>query len=584
MIHNVTANHPSFRAVQFKTGLNVVLAERKESSTQKDTRNGLGKSTLIDIIDFCLGSRIRSGYGLAIEPLRDWTFTLECSVAGDRMKVSRAVADPGQMVIEGKTKDPGNLFGETVLDVRQWHTRLAEAMFGVSPAPGEFSRHPSFRSLISYFVRRGNDAYLDPFTHFRGQSTMDRQLHVAFLLGMNWENAAKWQNLRDQEKGIKALNDAMKTGVITSARGTVGELEAESIQLENQLTRESKALEEFKVHPQYESIQNEANSITARIHALANENIVDRRRLAKYKESVSAEIPPSGGVVDELYRESGVVFSESVRRTLGEAREFHAKIVENRRAFLGEEIKRLETRIEGRDADVRRQTEERARLIDILQTHGALHEMVKLQERVVELRARHEKVRNWIADLKEMASRKRSVRIERAELAKAAEWDHEQRRELWGAAVGFFGDNSQALYRTAGRLVIDVGESGFKYDVEIDKSGSEGVGKMKIFCFDLMLLQLMAQKGSGLIDFLVHDSGIYDGVDSRQRALAIELASAVAESTGTQYICALNSDMVPRDDFSSEFSFDDHVVLTLGDENPEDSLLGFRFEQPGKQT
>ena len=132
--------------------------------------------------------------------------------------------------------------------------------------------------------------------------------------------------------------------------------------------------------------------------------------------------------------------------------------------------------------------------------------------------------------------------------------------------------------------MIDVGESGFKYDVEIDKSGSEGVGKMKIFCFDLMLLQLMAQKGSGLIDFLVHDSGIYDGVDSRQRALAIELASAVADSTGTQYICALNSDMVPRNDFSSEFRFDDHVRLTLGDQSPEDSLLGFRFEQPGKQA
>ena len=583
MIHSVTANHPSFRTVQFKSGLNVVLAERRESSTLRDTRNGLGKSTLIDIIDFCLGSRIRSGHGLAIEPLHDWTFTLECSLAGDRMKVSRAIAEPGRVIVERQTREPGNSFGKSVLDVKQWHLRLAKTMFGVNPAPGDVSHRPSFRSLVSYFVRRGNDAYLDPFTHFRGQSTVDRQLHVAFLLGMNWENAAKWQNLRDQEKGIKALNDAIRTGVITSARGTVGELEAESIQLENQLTRESKALEEFKVHPQYESIQNEANRITAAIHDLTNENVVDRRRLAKYKESVNAEVPPSGGVVDELYKESGVVFSESVRRTLSEAREFHAKIVENRRSFLGEEIKRLETRIEGRDADVRRRTEERARLIDILQTHGALHEMVKLQERVVELRARHEKVRNWIADLKEMASRKRSVRIERAELAKAAERDHEQRRELWGAAVGFFGDNSQALYRTAGRLVIDVGESGFKYDVEIDKSGSEGVGKMKIFCFDLMLLQLMAQKGSGLIDFLVHDSGIYDGVDSRQRALAIELASAVAESTGTQYICALNSDMVPRDDFGSEFRFDDHVVLTLGDKNPEDSLLGFRFEQPGKQ-
>ena len=388
MIHSVTANHPSFRAVQFKSGLNVILAERKEASTKRDTRNGLGKSTLIGIIDFCLGSRVRSGYGLAIKPLRDWTFTLECSLAGRRMKVSRAVAEPGQVIIEGQTMEPANLFGETMLDVKQWHMSLAKALFGVSSAPGDVSYHPSFRSLISYFIRHGNDAYLDPFTHYRSQSTVDRQLHVAFLLGMNWENAAKWQNLRDQEKGIKALNDAMKTGVIASARGTVGELEAESIQLENQLTRESRALEEFKVHPQYESIQNEANRITARIHDLTNQNVVDRRRLVKYKESVSAEIPPSGGVVDELYEESGVVFSESVRRTLSEAREFHAKIVENRRSFLGEEIKRLEAKIEGRDADVRRRTEERAKLIDILQTHGALHEMVKLQERVVELRAR----------------------------------------------------------------------------------------------------------------------------------------------------------------------------------------------------
>ena len=52
MIHSVTANHSSFHPVQFTPGLNVILAERTNTSTQKDTRNGLGKSTLIDIIDF----------------------------------------------------------------------------------------------------------------------------------------------------------------------------------------------------------------------------------------------------------------------------------------------------------------------------------------------------------------------------------------------------------------------------------------------------------------------------------------------------------------------------------------------------
>ena len=138
-------------------------------------------------------------------------------------------------------------------------------------------------------------------------------------------------------------------------------------------------------------------------------------------------------------------------------------------------------------------------------------------------------------------------------------------------------DNSQALYQAPGRLVIDIGSAGFKYDVEINRSGSEGVSKMKIFCFDLMLLQLMPIRNIPT-DFLIHDSSLYDGVDSRQRALALERACEVSEATNTQYICTLNSDMVPRGDFSPGFDFDKYVRLTLTDKSPSGSLLGFQFE------
>ena len=586
MIHKITANQSSFRPVDFKPGLNVVLADRTYISTQRDTRNGLGKSTLIDIIDFCFGSRVRRGYGLAIEPLHDWEFTLECTLAGSRVKATRAVANPSRVIVDGEIPswseqaDSADFFGERVFNIEQWRSVLQWTLFGLGSAHDVTDYHPSFRGLVSYFVRRGGGAYLDPFSHSRHQSTWHKQLHVAFLLGMNWENASKWQEMKDQMKGLKAFNHAIQTGVVTGARGTVGELEAESIQLESQLKRESRALEEFKVHPQYESIQNEANQLTVNIHTLTNDNVVDQRRLTRYKEAVSTEVPPPDATIDELYGEVGVVFPELIRRTLSDAREYHSKIVENRRVFLSVEIKRLESKIESRMADIRKQTEKRAELLKILDTHGALQEMAQLQERVVELRSKYEKVRTWITEQKDIASKRRNLQIQKTELAKTAEQDHEERRELWSVAVGFFGDNSRFLYETPGRLVIDISESGFKYDVEINKSGSEGVGKMKIFCFDLMLLQLMARRSGKRVDFLIHDSGIYDGVDSRQRALALELASATSEEIGTQYICTMNSDMVPRDDFSSTFRFDDHVRLTLGDKYPEESLLGFRFEQP----
>jgi uncharacterized protein YydD (DUF2326 family) len=174
--------------------------------------------------------------------------------------------------------------------------------------------------------------------------------------------------------------------------------------------------------------------------------------------------------------------------------------------------------------------------------------MTKLQERHVEARGRLDRVQARIAEVKDLTSRKRHIKVAKAELTGVAEQDHEQRRDLWTAAVRLFNDNSQALYKTPGRLVIDIAETGYKYDVEIEKSGSEGISKMKVFCLDLTLLQFNARE-NGRIDFLVHDSALYDGVDSRQRALALERASEVSVAIGGQYLCTLNSDMVPRGGF-----------------------------------
>ena len=583
MIHSITANHSSFNPVEFTPGLNVILADRTETSTQKDTRNGLGKSTLIEIIHFCLGANVKKGQGLSIEPLRDWEFTLEITLAGNRVKVTRAVDKPNIFIIGGmmtgwiEQLGQDDLFGRRVIKLEQWKTFLEQALFGVSPSDELDYYTPSFRSLLSYFIRLGSDAYADPFRHARQQQPWDIQLHVGFLLGLNWENAAKWQELKDREKGVRAFSQAIRAGATEYAQGSVGELEAERVQLEIQLGQEAHALQSFKVHPQYESIQHEANQATETIHNLMNDNIVDNRRLVRYRESVSEEKPPSDTAIDELYKEAGVVFSEVTHRTLAEAKEFHSKIVENRKAFLEMEIRRLKQQIENRKNEIRKKTDDKAALLEILRTHGALQELTKLQECHTGTRERLESVRTRISEIRNLTAQKRKVLVEKTELAQITEMDHQQRRDVWNTPVRLFNDNSQALYQTPGHLVIDIGSAGFKYDVEINRSGSEGVSKMKIFCFDLMLLQLMPIRNIP-IDFLIHDSSLYDGVDSRQRALALERSCEVSEATNTQYICTLNSDMVPRSDFSPGFDFDKYVRLTLTDKSPLGSLLGFQFE------
>lgn len=587
MIHGVYANQSSFHPVEFTTGLNVVLAERTEASSKKDTRNGLGKSTLIEIIDFCLGSRATKGKGLIQESLEDWAFTIDITLAGQRIKATRAIATPNRISIKGPTvnwieqPDTDEETGERIFNWERWKTLLGWSLFRLPRTNDVFKYTPTYRSLISYFVRHGHDAYNDPFRHFRQQQTWDIQLNTAYLLGLNWEYAAQWQSLKDQENGIKAIEQAIKTGAMEGLVGTVGELEAQRIQLEQEVKGAESALTSFKVHPQYESIQTEADRITSELHELTNQNIADRRRLARYKETISDEKPPNPLALEKLYEESGLVFPAAVRRTLTEAKEFHERIVTNRRAFLETEIARIERAIQDRNAEIKQLTESRAALLEVLHTHGALQEMTKLQERNVEIKGRLDRVQSRIREVKELNARKREIKVTKTELTKVAEQDYDQRREAWSDAVRLFNDHSQSLYKTPGKLVIDIGDTGYKYQVEIERSGSGGIGKMKVFCFDLMLLQL-AQKTQGRVDFLVHDSILYDGVDSRQRALALERAANVTDEAGIQYICTMNSDMVPREDFSEGFDFDQHVRLTLTDKTQSGSLLGVRFERRGK--
>ena len=582
MIHEIRANQASFRPVRLRPGLNVILAERTEESSSKDTRNGLGKTTLIEIIHFCLGAQVRSGHGLAIPALAEWAFTMEISLGGQRITVTRALAEPNTVRVSGLGEDWSgipdiNLTGDRSFSQEQWRAFLGKALFSL-PTPGTPKYNPSFRSLISYFVRRGHHAFGDPFSHFRAQNTWDVQLHVALLLGLEWRHAVQWQRIKDRDTDLKNFRKLVDRGAVSYVGGSIGELEAERVTLLQEIEESSRALDNFKVHPQYESIQQEANQLTEELHAATNTNVLASRRLRLYRQAIESEKPPSGESVEKLYEEMGVVFSETIRRSLAEAKEFYGKVVKDRQRFLKKETSRLESRKTAMGQKIRELTEVRAGLLQVLSEHGALKEMVKLREWHVAKCEELEHVKGQIDRRRRIESDQRRIARDKADFADLAARDYEERRDTWDMPVRLFNLNSQALYKVPGHLVIDTSDSGFKFNIEISKSGSDGIGKMKIFCFDLAILEFCARRDLS-IDFLVHDSEMYDGVDSRQRAAALERAHEVTERTGTQYICALNSDMVPYDDFRVGFAFDEHVRCRLTDGEASGTLMGIVFNQ-----
>lgn len=580
MIHKIWASDKRFKPVEFTSGLNIILAERDLNSSQKDTRNGAGKTTLLNILHFCLGADL-SRLNMPKDDLQDWYFCISIDLLGKQIVAKRSIANAKIVEVESITagfpiQPESDSNGILFYKNDDWKKLLGICLFNLKEET-EQKYKPSFRGLVSYFTRRGIDAYTDPFKYFRNQKTYDLQIHNAFLLGLNWVQASQAQELRDKESATKALSSAIKTRLMA----TQGELEAERVRLEHDVKQEMASIATFKVHPQYKELQEKANQLTSEIHELTNNALLIKRKLERYKKSITEEKTPDTRSVEHLFSEAGIHLAENLKRSLDEAKKFHIAIVKNRKLFLQSEVSELQNSLNVSQEKIETSTNARADLLRLLETHGALEEFSILQEHLIQKKSQLESIVSKIKSIRDMAQHRKDIKSTKLELETRLQRDYEQNRSEWEKAVVLFNKNTLSLYGEPGNLIINTTENGYKFGVEIQKSSSEGVGKMKIFCYDLMLVELMTQRNG--INFLFHDSSIFDGVDSRQRALALMHASNKSSENGYQYICALNSDMVPHDDFAPNFKIEDYTRLTLSDQSAEDSLLGFHFEISKKE-
>ncbi|MGD1912069.1 MAG: DUF2326 domain-containing protein [Rivularia sp. (in: cyanobacteria)] len=199
---------------------------------------------------------------------------------------------------------------------------------------------------------------------------------------------------------------------------------------------------------------------------------------------------------------------------------------------------------------------------------------VTFDEKVADLN----EINKRIEELKQFEEGKSNLKIKKERLLQRTRREYQERHIQIERAIELFNTNSRFLYNAPGTLVIDVGDNGFRFRVDIRRDGSGGIDHMKVFCYDLMLAQLWSEfKRDSSPCILIHDSTIFDGVDERQVALALQLADRESRRCGFQYICTFNSDKIPQLEFPADFNFNSFVRLRLTDESEEGGLLGIRF-------
>lgn len=573
MIHKITSTLSTFKALEFQAGLNVLIAQKEDGASEKQTRNRAGKTSLIEIVHFLTGADAGKDSLLRMEELANESFGMTFDLGGDNVSVERCGGDKSKIHVSGGSF----LKGKAKLANSEWLEVLGEQMFGLSKIPDGTGRAPTFRSLIAYFIRRQHsNAFITPEKHAVMQQPSDYQVSLLFLLGLDWKIASDWQQVRDQEKTMVELKKAAGAGALGAIIGKTADLRTKLAVTEARLNDLRTQIGTFHVLPQYHELEKEADQVTQRLNSISNDNTIDAATIRDLLSAMDAEAPPALTTLEAIYAEAGVVLPGVALKRYDEVRSFHESVVRNRRDYLAEELQSVQQRVSSRDQEKLHLDHRRAEIMGILQSHGALDQFAKLQGEIGKLEAEVESLRRRFEAAEQLEGTKNELEIERNRLTLRLRRDFSEQNQRLSEAILAFEATSKRLYESAGSMIVDETSNGPVFSFPMQGSRSKGIKNMQIFCFDMMLMRLCAKRGIGP-GFLIHDSHLFDGVDGRQVISALKVGAETASELGFQYIVTMNEDDAFKEKVAG-FDLQDYALpVVLTDASEDGGLFGIRF-------
>jgi uncharacterized protein YydD (DUF2326 family) len=399
---------------------------------------------------------------------------------------------------------------------------------------------------------------------------------LLFFLGLDWKIASDWQKVRDREKTLAELKKAAGAGVFGSIIGRAADLRTQLTVAEARLSNLKSQVATFRVLPQYEEFEAEADKLTQQLRNISNAITIDTAAVRDLERAMQSEAPPSLTELQSIYAEAGVALPELTVKRYDQVRSFHESVIRNRRDYLTGELDAAKQRIASREQQRRPIDQRRAEVLSVLQSHGALEQFANLQGETGRMESDVESLRQRFESAEQLEGTKNELEIERNRLTLRLRRDFAEQNGRLAEAILAFEETSKRLYESAGSMTVEETSNGPVFQFPMQGARSKGIKNMQIFCFDMMLMRLCAKRGIGP-GFLFHDSHLFDGVDGRQVISALKVGAETAKELGIQYIVTMNEDDAYKEKIEG-FDLREHVLpVVLTDAKDEGGLYGFRF-------
>ena len=592
-IIQIYCNKENFKTVKFKEKFNLVVGRIKhEKNLEKDSHN-LGKTSLIEIIDFLLLKEIDKNHFLKNGKFNDYIFYIEIMLNdGGYVTIKRSVDKNTKISIKLHGEKYQNFTNNTSWDYENLALtskfdeenpkKILNKLLGF-----DVLTEYDYRQTINYFLRTQSD-YSDVFrlSKFKGKD-VDWKPLLFELLGFKKENIIKKYELeeikKEEEKKIKEIEQEFSINVeeIDKINGLIQMKEDEKTEKIMTIDRFDFYLKERGLNKQLiEELEQEISKLNTLEYDLKYD-------INKINDSLETNNTFDINETIEIFNEVKIFFDSQLKRSYEELVEFNKRITNERKKHLNEVLEEKTKDLEAVEIKLQDLNLKRMEIMEVLREKDSFQKFKKYQYDLIEIEKEIERLKLQLENIDIVKKQRTELETIKSDIKKVTEKIENEvnnSNELYKSIRKDYYNFLKRIIFKPGILSIKINTNGnveFKAEIANDNneltSEDKGFSYKKILCacFDIALLTNYYNKS--FFRFIYHD-GCLESLDPRKRVKYLEMIEEICDKYDIQYILTLIDSDIPMVNGKKYLFKNVNVAVELSDDDDNTGkLFGFAF-------
>lgn len=550
----ITSGPKVIREIKFHKGLNLIVDE----SENQITGNSVGKTTVLKLVDFCLGANPKhiyvdhetkkQEYKLVKDYLIENKILITLVLTSDLDKGNEDVVIERNFLAR---KELVRTINGDQLTEEEFDLKLSSIFF-----PQHLASKPTFRQIISHNIRYKDESInntlktLDTYT-----SDAEYETLYLFLFGCEFTKGNSKQEILSKLKQEDTYRSRLEKNQTKTAYETALAL------INSDIEELNKKKSSFNLNENFEKDLDKLNEVKYQVNKLSSSigKLNIRKDLIKETEE---ELKSSKSNIDlrqlEIIYEQATNKIKTIQKSFSELVVFHNTMIEEKVKFITKELPAIEIAISENNASLKRLLADEKKLTIAISKSDSFEELEKIIGELTEKHRKKGEFENIIQQLTEVEANIKSYNKQLSEI------DIELFSDSFEQVVKtqlnkfnkHFASISSELYGEQYAVKYDIitntkGQRLYKFS-SFNANMSSGKKQGEISCFDLAYTLFADEENIPCLHFLLNDKK--ELMDDKQ---LVKIADFVNKNN-IQFIASILNDKLP-----DEINKEEYFVVKL---------------------